>query len=111
LWTKSVALTAMLIDLHDAGLAPLGCRLGTDRDPGRRGAHVSIRHPDAYQLCRALIDAGLVVGDFRPPDAVRFAPAPLYTRFVDVWDAVARTRQLLASGNYRRAEPIPGRLT
>jgi kynureninase len=52
-----------------------------------------------------------VVGDFRPPDTVRFAPAPLYTRFVDVWDAMAHTRDQLASGSYRRADPVPGRIT
>ena len=111
LWAKSVALTGLLIALHDAWLAPLGCRLGTDRDPARRGAHVAICHPGAYQLSRALIEGGLVVPDFRPPDVVRFAPAPLYTRFVDVWDAMARTRDVLASGSYRSADRIPGRIT
>jgi kynureninase len=111
LWAKSVALTGLLIDLHDAWLVPLGCRLGTDRDPGRRGAHVAIRHADAYRLSRALIDGGLVVVDFRPPDTVRFAPAPLYTRFVDVWDAMARTRDVLAAGSYQQVDPTPGRIT
>jgi kynureninase len=111
LWAKSLALTTMLIELHDAWLAPLGCWLGTDRDPQRRGAHVSIRHRDAYQVCRALIDRGVVVPDFRPPDTIRLGPAPLYTRFVEVWDAMAHTRQLLASGAYRRADPVPGRIT
>ncbi len=111
LWAKSVALTALLIELHDAWLAPLGCRLGTTPDPARRGAHLSIRHDGAHQLCRALIDGGLVVADYRPPDTIRFGPAPLYTRFVDVWDAMAATRHLLDSGSYRRADPAPGRVT
>jgi kynureninase len=29
---------------------------------------------------------------------VRLGPAPLYTRFVDVWDAMERFRDVLASG-------------
>jgi kynureninase len=111
LWAKSIALTDLLIELHDAWLVPLGARLGSARDPGRRGAHVAVRHPDAYPVSRALIDGGLVVPDFRPPDTIRFGPAPLYTRFVDVWDAMARTRDLLASGAYRRVDRVPGRIT
>jgi len=30
------------------------------------------------------------------PDMIRFGPAPLYTRFVDVWDALDRLRRLCA---------------
>ena len=39
-----------------------------------------------------------MIGDFRPPDVIRLAPAPLYTRFVDVYDAVERTAGLLETG-------------
>jgi kynureninase len=30
-----------------------------------------------------------VIADHRPPDIIRLGLAPLYTRFVDVWDAFA----------------------
>jgi kynureninase len=52
---------------------------------------------------RALIDRG-VIGDFRDPDLCRFGFAPIYTRFVDVWDAVQRMHELLLSGDHRRPE-------
>jgi kynureninase len=98
LWSKSQQLTAMLVELVDARLAPLGAALASPREPGRRGAHVSVAHPLAWPWCRALIDRDLVVGDFRPPDVVRLGPAPLYTRFVDVFDAVERMAAVLAAG-------------
>src|SRR6202011_2485489 len=37
LWAKSVALTSLLVDLADAWLVPLGCRLASPRDAARRG--------------------------------------------------------------------------
>jgi kynureninase len=98
LWSKSQRMTAMLAELVEERLAPLGASLASPRDPGRRGAHVSVAHPLAWPWCRALIDQDLVVGDFRPPDVIRLGPAPLYTRFVDVFDAVERMEAVLAAG-------------
>jgi kynureninase len=92
---KGVALTSYAIELHDAWLADRGCSLGSPRDPARRGAHVSIRHPDAEGLTARLIGSG-VVPDFRPPDSIRLGLAPLYTRFADVWLGLDRLRGFLA---------------
>ncbi len=100
---KSEALTALLIERFDARLAPLGFTLGTPREPARRGAHVSLRHPEGYRISRALIDAE-VVPDFREPDSIRFGLAPLYTRFVDVFDAVERLAEVVGSGAYRNVD-------
>jgi kynureninase len=36
---------------------------------------------------QALISRG-VIGDFRPPDVLRFGLTPLYTRYEEVWRAV-----------------------
>jgi kynureninase len=90
---KGVALTSLLVDLHDAWLAPLGFELGSPRDPARRGSHVSLRHREAERLCAALIENG-VIPDFRTPDRIRFGPAPITTRFIDVWDGLACLREL-----------------
>jgi kynureninase len=111
LWSKSQALTGLLIELHDAWLAPLGCRLASPRDPARRAAHVSIGHPEGWRLCRALIERAHVTPDFRAPDVIRLGPAPLYTRFVDVWDGCDRLRRLLESREYLTVDASPRPVT
>ena len=98
LWAKSQRFTAMLVDLVRDRLEPLGATLASPTDPDRRGAHVSVAHPRAWAWCNALIDRRLVIGDFRPPDVIRLSPAPLYTRFVDVFDAVERMAEVLEAG-------------
>ena len=97
---KSVALTSYCIELFDRVLAPLGCTLGSPRDAARRGSHVSVRHPDAYRIMRALIDRRAVLPDFREPDNIRLGLAPLYTSYEEVWAAIDRIRQVLAEGQY-----------
>jgi kynureninase len=88
-----VGLTELAVRLHDAGLAPRGFRLGSPRDPARRGAHVALRRGDAEALVHALAAAG-VVGDFRRPDVLRLGLAPLYTGHVEVWDGLDALRRL-----------------
>jgi kynureninase len=108
---KAVALTELTIALHDQRLAPLGFRLDTPRDPTRRGGHVSLGHDDGWRICRALIERAHVVPDFRPPDTIRLGFAPLYSRFVDVWDAVDRLARLVETGQYREVDAAPARVT
>jgi kynureninase len=101
---KSVALTELAIVLADEWLAPYGCVLASPRDAKRRGSHISIAHPDGYRLCRALIELGGVIPDFRHPDRIRLGLAPAYTRYTDVWDGLDRLRAILADGGYRTLE-------
>jgi kynureninase len=108
---KSVALTSLAVDLHDAWLAPLGFALGTPRRPDRRGAHVSLRHAEGWRICRALIARANVIPDFRGPDSIRYGLPPAYTRFVDVWDAVDRLRRLVEEGVHLEVEPGTARVT
>jgi len=56
-----------------------------------------------YQRLRALIDRG-VIGDFRAPDILRFGFSALYTRYVDVFDAVRRLREVLTSRAWNQPE-------
>jgi kynureninase len=108
---KSVALTELLIGLHDEWLTPLGFELGSPRDASQRGSHVSLRHPEAWPICRALIERADVIPDFRGPDSVRLGVAPLYTRFVDVWDAIDRLRGLVERGEHHEVDAERSRVT
>jgi len=99
--SKSLALTDLFMRLVDERCADCGFTIVTPREPVQRGSQVSIAHPeDGYAIMQALIARG-VIGDFRPPDILRFGFTPLYTRFVDVWDAVDRLRQVMTSTEWR----------
>ena len=108
---KSLALTGYFIDLVETRCAGHGLTLITPREDAVRGAQVSFTHPEGgYAMIQALIDAG-VIGDFRAPDILRFGFAPLYTRFVDVWQAVDRFADILASRRwdnprFHRRKPV-----
>jgi kynureninase len=108
---KAALLTEVFILLARARLDPLGFEVATPNIPERRGAQVSLRHPDGLAIVRAVADRG-VISDFRPPDLCRFGLAPLYTRFVDLWDAVERMAEVVESGmsqlpKYREDVAIP----
>jgi kynureninase len=107
---KGRALTDLAVALGDAWLVPHGVALASPRDAARRGAHVTFAHPQAWQLTQALVDHG-VVPDYRTPDRVRLGPAPLYTRFVDVWDAMDRFRSVLESGAFESYPAERSRVT
>jgi kynureninase len=108
---KSVAQSELLIALHDEWLEPLGFTLGSPRDPAKRGSHVSLNHPEAWPICRALIERADVIPDFRGPDSVRLGIAPLYTRYVDIYDAIERLRDLVARGEQREVDQARSRVT
>ncbi|HEY7431301.1 MAG TPA: kynureninase [Streptosporangiaceae bacterium] len=107
---KGVRLTEYLIGLADAWLIPLGFELASPRDPDRRGSHVTLRHPEAWRICQALIGAG-VIGDYRTPDRLRLGPVPVTTRYTDVWDAAAAIRQVTQDKTYESYSAAPARVT
>jgi kynureninase len=96
---KGRELTDFMIDLYDEWLAPLGFGLASPRDGRRRGAHLTLHHPRAWQICQAL-KAEKVIPDFRTPDRLRLGVAPLYTSFADVCAGLTRLRKLVAAGRH-----------
>ncbi len=108
---KAAMLTEVFMRLARSRLAALGFIVATPDDRERRGAQVSLRHADGLAVVRAAADHG-VIGDFRPPDLCRFGLAPLYTRFVDVWDSIERIAEVVETGvigrpKYQQEVAIP----
>jgi len=92
---KSERLTAYLewlVAPYEGG--SLGLAQITPSDPARRGAQLSFRVDGALELQKALSACGVDV-DLREPDVLRFAPAPLFNSFHDVWLAAERFGELL----------------
>ncbi|VBB16801.1 kynureninase [Burkholderia stabilis] len=94
---KSVALGDLFIALVDQELDGLGFTLASPRDAAQRGSQVSLAHAQGYAIVQALI-ARNMIGDFRAPDILRFGFAPLYVRYVDVWDTIAALKDVVATG-------------
>jgi kynureninase len=109
--SKAAIGTQMMIDLYDEWLAPLGYTLLTSRNPKERGGHISIGHPDAAKICVALRKLANVIPDYRTPDTIRLAIAPLPTSYVEVWDGFQRIRDLTESRQYEEIEGSDSRVT
>jgi kynureninase len=89
---RSILLTGWLERLLDERLGER-VEILTPRDPELRGAQLSVRLAGSHGGGgRALFDrllAGGLTCDWREPDVIRLAPAPLYNSYEDCWRAVA----------------------
>jgi kynureninase len=92
---KSVALTEAFA-ARVAARCPGAFTPASPQDPAQRGSQICLSHPDGYAIVQALIAHG-VIPDFRAPDILRFGFAPLYLRYVDVWDAVEQLADIMAT--------------
>jgi kynureninase len=107
---KAVALTGYLIGLADAWLAGSGIAVASPRQDARRGAHVTLAHPEAWRISQTLIADG-VIGDYRTPDRLRLGPVPIFTRFTDVWDAMSVLRRVMTDRTYLAAPQARSQVT
>lgn len=77
---RSIALTGYLAGL----LADPPVEVITPSQPAARGAQLSLRFEAAEAVLADLAARG-VVADFRAPDIIRVAPAPLYNTYHECW--------------------------
>jgi kynureninase len=93
---KSVTLTGYLEFLLQAAIQAAKLQVVTPREAGQRGAQLSLRLAGLGREAEAHLRRLGVVVDFREPDIIRAAPAPLYNSFHDVWRLAQAIRSLLA---------------
>jgi kynureninase len=108
--TKSLALTDFFLQLSEQRCTAFGLHNVTPVAHAQRGSQVSLAAPTGgLAMMQALIARG-VVGDFRAggangdADLLRFGFTPLYTRFVDAFDAVEHVVQVLQTKEWQRPE-------
>lgn len=97
---KSLSLSGLFLQLHSERSA-LHCLVpASPSEPAQRGGQLAFRHPDAYALCQALIEGG-VIPDFREPDLLRLGFSPLYLSHRDIQEAVAILEDILIREAWR----------
>ena len=97
---KSVALGELFIARIEETCADHGLELLSPRNAAERGSQVSYAYANGFGAVQTLIERG-VIGDFRQPDVMRFGFAPLYLRYVDVWDAAEAFATVLDGEEWR----------
>ena len=100
---KSIRQTELLVTLTAQELDGWGFALASPAAADQRGSQVSLRHERAWPITQALTAAN-VIGDFRAPDIVRFGFAPLYARYVELWDAVATLKRIMVERQWDRPQ-------
>lgn len=105
----SIQLSELFIQQVEARCPQL--ELASPRSAASRGSQVSFRFEAGYQAMQALIAKG-VIGDFRPPDIMRFGFTPLYLDEGDILAAVDRLEQVMTDELWRDpAYQTRGRVT
>ena len=107
---KSLAQSEFFMKMVTKVLLEHGYTIGSPREPGQRGSHVSLRHPEGYRICQALADpvegAYTILPDFREPDHIRIGIAPLYNTFEELVVVVQELKRIVENRIYEKYSPV-----
>ena len=105
---KSINLGDYLITLINKKLVKHGVIMASPSDSKYRGSHVTIKHEEAWRICKILIKGGenkkKIIPDFRPNNNIRFGFAPLYTSFYDLYETIETIENILRSKEYLKID-------
>ena len=112
---KSMLQTDYFIQLSLKKPVKFGFEIGSPLDARHRGSHVSLKHPDSFRICQALIQPKngniKIIPDFREPDNIRFGFTLLYTSFSEIWQTVERIECLLEMKEFELFSSIRNMIT
>lgn len=112
---KSVEMSSFFLSMVDKYLKPLGFRPGSPADPEKRGSHVSLKHKEAFRICKALIDDSegdwTIIPDYRAPDNIRVGFAPLYNSFSEIAILTAELARIVEGRLYEKYDNETGEVT
>jgi kynureninase len=92
--TKSKSLTGFLEYLIEDLKNPK-INIITPKSPQERGCQLSIQVKDTNKQLHTLLTQSGVISDWREPDVIRVAPAPLYNSYQDVYKFIQRLKKIL----------------
>jgi kynureninase len=72
----------------------------TPSEPDQRGGQVTLRHAEGRRISAVLRRRHRIIGDFRAPDLLRFAPVALYNSAEEVDQAIAALRETMDRREY-----------
>jgi len=97
--TKSIGLSELFIQLVKSNEDLNELILVSPTNSNERGSQLAFAHPQAFSICQALIERG-VITDFRTPDVLRFGFAPLYISYRNIRDAVHTLADIMVNRTY-----------
>lgn len=97
---KSIALADVFIKLVRSQSCLADLDLCSTEDSTQRGSQLAFAHDNAFAICQALIEKG-VIADFRAPNILRFGFTPLYNSFEDIWKAVTILAEVVHTQLYK----------
>lgn len=95
---KLVEKSKMLTGYFEFLLTQLGedtIKIITPSNPNERGCQLSIQVKNADKTLHHKLTKEGVISDWREPDVIRCAPAPLYNSFQDVFQMVEKLKKIL----------------
>ncbi len=96
---KSIALADVFIKLVQTHSCLRDLHLCSTENSSQRGSQLAFSHTDAFAICQALIEKG-VIADFRAPNILRFGFTPLYTSFEDIYQTVTILAEVVKTQLY-----------